>query len=355
MAKANTVAQVKDLSLRQIVQLIMTCGNNVAFHLEGEPGVGKSSILEMLKKVLGESKYDFVYVDCPLIDLPDFAMPYVADGVTHYAPSAMWKLKSNKPKVVMLDELSKSPTVVKPMFTRLVLERCIGEFNLPEGSIVFSTGNYASDGVGDSMQGHVNNRVGKISVAKPTQEEWIEWAILNEVNGGIISVVHQMPQLLQSYKDDPKGENEYIFNPKRNTGAFVSPRSLAKAGFILDHREEFGNDLTLEALKGIIGVSAAAEFITILDVADSLPTWEAIEKNPAKTEIPKSKAAQLLLLFGSISRVNKKNAEAYTSYFYRFEDELKMLWARQFKNKLEAVMGVKEFRETLVACHWIFS
>lgn len=351
MAKANTVANQQDISLKQAQALIATCGMNVAFHLKGEPGVGKSSILSAIRETLGDA-YDYVYVDCPLIDLPDFAMPYVAEGVTHYAPSSMWKFASNKPKVIMLDELSKTPNVVKPMLTRLVLERCVGEFKLPPNSIVFSTGNHAEDGVGDTMQGHVNNRVSTLSIGKPTTEDWLAWGIDHGVNEGVLAVVHQMPELLQSYRNDP--ENIYVFNPKRNTGAYVSPRSLEKAGYILDHREEFGNDLTLEALKGTIGVSAAAQFLTILDVADSLPTWEAIEKNPAKTEIPKSPAARLLLLFGSVTKVTKANAEAYTKYFYRFETEERMLWARQFKSRLEAVMGVKEFRETLVKDHWVF-
>ena len=63
--------------------------------------------------------------------------------------------------------------------------------------------------------------------------EWIEWALENHVDEMIITAMHQFPHVMQSYIDqsyidDPKGDNPYIFNPKRNTGAFASPRSLQK-------------------------------------------------------------------------------------------------------------------------------
>jgi hypothetical protein len=180
----------------------------------------------------------------------------------------------------------------------------------------------------------------------------VNWAIDHKVNANVIAAVHAMPNVLQSYLEDPS--NPYIFNPKKNTGAYASPRSLTKAGFICDQRNVFGNDLTVEALKGTVGVSFALQMMAYLDVADTLPTWEEILKNPSKTLIPKSPAAQLLLLFGSIGQVDKKNAEAFTKYFFRFETELRMLWARQFKNRLEHVMGVAEFRKTLVEDHWVF-
>lgn len=342
-------------TLNQAAQLIATSGSSITYFLQGEPGIGKSSILKMLETNLG-STYDYIYADCPLMDLPDFAMPMVDQKTrtTHFAPSSLWQFASTKPKVIMLDEVSKAPNVVKPMFTRLMLERCIGEFNLPEGSIVFATGNNASDGVGDTMQGHINNRVTRIGVAKPTAEAWIDWGISAGVNEIVLAAVHQFPHVMQSYLDDGGADNPYIFNPKRNTGAFASPRSLYKAGFICDSREKYGADLTHEALQGTIGVSFAGDMMAYMAVADSVPSWEAIKAKPTKTPVPDSPAAQLLLVFGSISQVTTENAKAFTEYFFRFPLEVRMLWARQFKNRLQTVMGVKQFRDVLVEDSWVF-
>lgn len=352
-------------SLKQCVSLISTSGKNVTYFLQGEPGCGKSSILGMLAMVGGDQwrypgdyspddKYQYVYADCPLMDLPDFAMPVVEGRTTHFAPSALWGFADPRPKIIMLDEVSKAPNVVKPMFTRLMLERCIGEFRLPEGSMVFATGNNQSDGVGDTMQGHINNRVSRISVAKPTTEDWIEWAVDAGVNEIVLAAVHQFPHVLNSYIDDPKGDNPYIFNPKKNTGAFASPRSLAKAGHVCDNRALYGRDLTQEALAGTVGVSFAGDMMAYMDVSDTVPSWEEIKTHPGKTKVPDSPAAQLVLVFGSIGQVSKETAEAFVEYFFRFPLEVRMLWARQFKNRLEHVMGVDEFRQVLIKDHWVF-
>ena len=92
-----------------------------------------------------------------------------------------------------------------------------------------------------------------------------------------------------------------------------------------------------------------------LDVIDKVPSWEEIVKSPKKTAIPKSPAAQLLLVFGSVSRVKEKNAQQFTDYFFRFDVELRMLWARQFKQRLASVMGVQQFRDVLIKDCWVFN
>lgn len=341
-------------NLKQAAELVVTSGQHITYFFQGEPGVGKSSLLKMLKEKYGD-KYQYIYADCPLMDLPDFAMPVVKDLTTHFAPSALWGFNDPRPKIIMLDEVSKAPNVVKPMFTRLMLERCIGEFPLPEGSIVFATGNNAEDGVGDTMQAHINNRVSRVGIKKPTHEEWIDWAIDHKVNEIVIAAVHRFPHVMQSHTEDKNGDNPYIFNPKKNTGAFASPRSLEKAGYICDNRNVYGYDLTEEALIGTVGVSFAKDMMAYLNVADKVPTWEDIAKAPLKTPIPKSPAAQILLVFGSVSQVTTKNAQAFTEYFFRFDLELRMLWVRQFKSRLESLRQVQQFRDVLIKDSWVFS
>ena len=102
-------------------------------------------------------------------------------------------------------------------------------------------------------------------------------------------------------------------------------------------------------------MSFAGDLMAFLEVADTVPTWEAVTTAPKTTAVPKSPAARLLMLFGSVGLVDKDNAAAFTEYFFKFELEERMLWARQFKTRLEAVMGVAEFRKVLVAEHWVFN
>lgn len=340
-------------SLKQVANLIANVGVSNTVFAQGEPGIGKSSVLKMLEAKMG-SAYQYIYADCPLMDLPDFAMPMVdaATRTTHFAPSSLWGFNDPRPKVIMLDEVSKAPNVVKPMFTRLMLERCIGEFKLPEGSIVFATGNNASDGVGDTMQGHINNRVTRVPVGKPSVEDFIEYGINNRTNEVILALVHQMPHILNSYESDP--DNPYIFNPKKNTGAYASPRSLTKAGFIVDKRAELGDELTQVALAGTIGVSLAGDMMAYALIGDKLPSWEQVVKNPEKCPIPDGAPAQLMLALGSVPLIKPETAGAFTTYFKRFPLEIRGLWALQFRNNIALMMKSAEYRAMLLNDQWVF-
>jgi len=108
-------------------------------------------------------------------------------------------------------------------------------------------------------------------------------------------------------------------------------------------------------LQGTVGKSFAGDVIALATIADTLPTWDAIKSNPAKTKVPTSPAAQLLLVFGSVNQVDAKTAKAFVEYFFRFDLEVRMLWARQFRNRLEPVLGVKQFKEVLLNDHWVFN
>ena len=351
-------------SINQIATLISTIGATNTVVVRGEPGIGKSSLLKMLKESFGDA-YDYIYIDCPLFDLPDFGLPYVKDGVTYYALNDVWKFSSAKPKIIMLDEVSKAPPVLKPLFTRLMLERTAGNRPLPDGSIVFGTGNLETDGVGDTMQGHISNRITSIKMDKPSNDAWIMWGEAHGVDPMVLATVHQLTHCLASYTDlaemenNKRGDfNNHIYHPQRNNKAYVSPRSLEKAGNIVEKRAILGDELTMLALIGTVGESFARDMDGYMGAADLLPAWESIEANPMKakllTDPHKEACAQMLLVFASVRRVTKENAEAYTKYFTRYDENVSSIWMRQFKHSLDKVMHVKEFKEALIANHWIF-
>ena len=148
-----------------------------------EPGVGKSTLLKMLEEEMGTDEYDFIYVDCPVKDMMDIAasIPNHTTKQLEYYVSSLFKLGNGKAKVIMLDEFMKAPKLLQVIFTRLMLERTVGDEPLPESesgkkSVVFATSNNASDGVGDAMLDHAGNRVCKLDLRKSTADEWNIWA-----------------------------------------------------------------------------------------------------------------------------------------------------------------------------------
>jgi hypothetical protein len=150
------------------------------------------------------------------------------------------------------------------------------------------------------MLAHAGNRVCKIEMAKPNPKEWLLWASENGIHRSIRSCVAMHPNWLASYRSGDQDENTVIFNPKRAGNQFVSPRSLAKSSVIVENKNILGENATMVALAGTIGVSAAKQMSAFLSLEEQLPDFKDILKKPDDIEVPKDMSALLMIMFQAI-------------------------------------------------------
>jgi hypothetical protein len=353
------------VTLRDFAHGIGTIGQSVTIIGQGEPGIGKSAMLKVLEKQFPD--YETAYIDCTLLDLGDFALPYteVVDNklsgvnkVTKFAPNARFKMHEGKPVIVMLDEIGKAMKAVKNVLLTLMLEHRIGDHYLPDGSIVFGTTNLLTDGVGDMLEAHARNRVAFVTVRKPNADEWIEWAISNDVSPEVIAWVKQFPHALESYTDPAQRENPYIFNPTRaGSGAVVTPRSLEKASHIAKQRAELGDALTISLLTGTIGESAARDMQAFFTVVDKLPSWESVINDPKGAKMPDDTIAKCIMVFSAISRVEKDTLSKWMTYVQRMDMEWQALFATSvMKSPTKQAFWVlkTESKDWALANQWLF-
>ena len=319
----------KSITLKQAANLI--CSNpETRFLLQGEPGIGKSSLLEMIAARMG---FAHAYIDVPNMDLGDIAMPVIdhESKTTRYYPNARFNVHEGKPVVVMLDEFTKGADPVKNMLHPM-LEKAnprLGDISLNKDCIVFLTGNLTTDGVGDNLKAHSRNRLVPVTISKPNADQWIEWAIGKGIEAEVIAWVSRFPQVLASYTDGGQNDNPYIYNPKRNQNAFVSPRSLETASNIVRTRKQNDPDAVIAALTGAIGESGARDMQAYIEFADQLPTWEATVTKPDTAPVPTSPGACAIVVFGAISRVDKQTMTPFMQYLERFEPEWQAVFAIQ--------------------------
>jgi hypothetical protein len=309
------------VTIEELRKIIPTIGTIITPIIQSEPGCGKTSLLKMLEKDLGD-KYDYIYVDCPVKDMSDIAMTipnHDTKALENYVGS-LFKLDNGKPKVLLLDEFMKAPKLLQVIFTRLMLERTLGDTPLPEESIVFGTSNNQSDGVGDTMLSHAGNRVCILQMEKPNVEDWLVWATENNVSSLVRAFVHTFPRCLASYLDANQEDNPYIFNPKKPQLSFVSPRSLEKCSVIVDNRDVLGDNSTMAALGGTIGKSASADMSAFLRLEKDLPVFDDIIKNPLDTKIPEQISAQLMLMFQAVDKID---SSAILTSFMKYLKRLK--------------------------------
>lgn len=350
MATVNTVNTVTINELRKVIPAI---GTELTPVIQSEPGCGKTSLLGMLKEDLGEDNYDFIYVDCPVKDMSDIAMtiPNHDTKTLESYVGSLFKLESPKPKVILLDEFMKSPKLLQVIFTRMMLERTVGDTPLPQGSIVFATSNNASDGVGDSMLAHAGNRVCIMRMEKPNADAWLQWASDNMVHPLIRAWVNMFPRCLNSYVDGGQEDNPYIFNPSKLNLSFVSPRSLAKASVIVNHRDTIGDNATMVALAGTIGASAAQDMAAFLALDKQLPDFKDILENPSTIKVPDDIAATLMLMFQA---TDKLQTQEELSKFMTFVNRVASseLQAVFFTMMVRSKSGIKIARSNPQIAKW---
>ena len=320
----------KSLSLQECANLISSVGDSVTVLAQGEMGIGKSSMLKMLQ---AKHPDHFVcYGDMTTKDVGDFLVPKIRtiDGleVCSFIPNEEFGFHFNKPIILMLDEIGKASKAVMNACLRLMLERKLGTYALPEGSIVFATTNLASEAIGDNLQPHARNRICVVKVRKPSADEWVEWALENNITPEVLLTVKQFPQMLASFEDfDKASDNEYIYDPRTPRPSFCTPRSMEKASDIIKKSKGLGLNIMAHALKGTIGNRATYDMLSIIQLNDELPDWDNILANPDKCAIPKSPSAVCMLVYSAIQRLEKEDISKWMRYLDRLSKEAQGLFA----------------------------
>lgn len=303
---SNPIVIQDPIELADAPLLISTVGHDLTVILRGEPGIGKSSVLKELERMHGD-KYDYIYVDCPVLDLSDIVMRipnHDTKSLESYV-SSLFRLDSPKPKVIMLDEFSKTNKLLQTLFTRMLLERAVGDVKIP--GLLFGTGNLSGDGVGDTMLAHAGNRVMIVDVNKPRATAWNLWASANGISRSIRAWVAMNPTCLASYRDGGQDDNPYIFRPNQKMLSFVSNRSLAKADVVVKNWEKLGTNLTKAALAGTCGPAFANSFTAFLQMEKELVPVKNVIADPENVAVPENPASLFMTMFNAVDVIETQD------------------------------------------------
>ena len=327
----------KPLSINEVVRLIHTVGDSTTLLILSEPGIGKTSVLTSLAIRNGDKwrktgdnyptdKERYIYIDVPNTRDGDLfmRMPHIQRGVLSQLMTDSIDPNDTRPINIMFDELLKGPRSVRPLFTRALLERCLGDYSLPHGSRVFATSNNVQDGVGDSIEAHVANRVCIVPMRKANAEEWCVWGEANGVSPVTLACVAMNPRVMASYTDGADAaNNEYIFNPRTNPVTFASPRSIAKSDVVVRNWSMIGEDAAFTAIAGTCGLPYAALITTFRALQDQLVPPKQVLADPAGVNVP-SGAALWLLMFNLIAAIETQDDLSAAVQFMQRVDSREM-------------------------------
>jgi len=348
----NQAQAMYALSLDQCVDLIKAVGHKRTVLMQGDIGNGKSSTLPTLQEQLPTHRG--VYFDCTTKDLGDLMIPSMQsidrDGCVRMVPNEELGVHIDGPIILMIDEFGKANPAVKNGMLRLMLERKIGSVSLHPDSIIFATTNKGSEGVGDLLPPHARNRLTVVQVRKTDHMDWIEWGINNGIDHTLLGWVKDNPHLMQSFEEvkDPD-ENPYIFHPKQQRAALVTPRPLHAASDVLQQREHMDDQTLTAALMGTIGDRGAMDLMAFVRLADQLPTLQSIKDDPKNAKVPDSAAAICMVVYRTLSALDKDWINAWMDYMPRLDTEAQAMFANGVRapkySKQSMVMQNKKFTE----------
>ena len=311
---------IRRVNFAETVNVLLNAGEN-SVHLVGEPGVGKTA---MHKEIIERTGFRGIYIDGPNTDVGQSGMPIPnhQSRTLDFYPAEYYGLHTGEPLCIMIDEWTKTDDYVRNTLHPLLHERRLGNFNLHPESIVFTTGNLDSDGVGDHVKAHTRSRQTWLPYMKPTAKEWCAWATNNGIAPEVIAWVHEYEHCMMSYLDGGQEKNPYIFNPNdASQTAFVSPRTLAKASHWVMRRLAISENAFIACLDGTIGYAASRDLQAYIELADQLPTRESIENSRESAVVPTSPAAQCILMFKAVAVVNRDNFATWMRYVKRMPKE----------------------------------
>lgn len=228
--------------------------------LWGAPGIGKSSIV---KQIANDKNIGFIDLRLALMDPTDLKGIPFYDKDSHtalWAPPAF--LPSEGEGILFLDELNSAAPSVQASAYQLILDRRVGEYELPEGWAIVAAGNREGDrGVTYRMPSPLANRFVHFEMEVDV-DDWRYWAYKKELDERIISYI--------SYKS----EHLFTFDAKSDLKSFATPRSWEYVHSIL--KSGVKEELLLDVISGAIGREVSVGFLSFAKVMNKLPDIQKI-------------------------------------------------------------------------------
>lgn len=245
----------------------------------GAPGIGKSALVEQFAAEVGLPCVSLLGSQLAPEDL--LGVPQIVGGVSRFCPPAM--IARAEPYCLFLDELNACTHEVQKAFYSLIHERRIGEYLLPEGSVVIGAGNRAQDSaIVKPMSSALLNRMVHIHLTV-SQRDWLSWAYAHNIHPLILDYIQTRPDHLWS-------------QPPKHEEPFSTPRSWHILSDTLHaFAEPVGEDNLAAVAYGCLTPAHAQQFKAFIKQVRSKYRLEAILKGDM--EFPRAPEDRDVLYF----------------------------------------------------------
>lgn len=286
--------------------------------LWGKPGIGKTEILQSSATTAfgGQDEAEDMnrYYKAVYLTVSDptrlMGMPSTQFDEKSGKKFAIWLQPSELPHVdrgdcergvLFLDELPSAAPAVQVTAHRLLHERRIEDYKLPDGWFVLGAGNRRSDKAQVfEMSAPLANRFMCHITVKTDFDSWRDWAYNHNIRSEILAFLN--------WKQGALLERVSL---AQESNAFPTPRSWTNCSKLLDMFSKDRNDPLLRRMVcSCVGQGVGMEFMGFMEVYKDLPDPSAIMDG--KTKMPKiEELNKLWALSGAFIEIFNANPSKY--------------------------------------------
>ena len=218
----------------------------------GAPGVGKSEIIRQIGKKYGYKVIDIRLAQMSEVEIGGLIYPNESRTKTVWlAPEILPdEERDGKNTILLLDEITSCTKRVQVAAYQLILDRRIGQYQLPEGTFVVALGNREDDdGVYIRLAGPLADRF-EIHFIEPNFEDWKnDYALKHGVHPYVVNYLTFKPSALHNQK------------AQEGNMVFATPRSWVRVSDILYFDSDVTNPVIRHKIIGNIGETEGAQFV----------------------------------------------------------------------------------------------
>src|SRR3984957_3909698 len=190
----SDAASMETITLSQAKGLIRTLAHRQSLLLLSPPGIGKSDTVVQAAAEAGLSCKSLLGTQIAPEDVS--GIPRIVGERAVFCPPRVLLPEKPEPFCLFLDELPACAADVQKAFYSLLLERRLGEHQLPKGTWVVAAGNRVEDrALVRDLSAALINRLFLLQI-RVDADEWFDWAASQRVRAEVVQFLRYVPEAL---------------------------------------------------------------------------------------------------------------------------------------------------------------
>jgi len=302
--------------------------------LWGPPGVGKSDAVRQMG-----ARFSCKVIDIRLnirepVDLRGIPVPNTkTQTVTWYTPDELPQVeRDGEEGILFLDEINTASPAMMAVAFGLVLDRKVGDYELPAGWVIVAAGNRVSDrAAAQRMPTALRNRFAH-HVVMPDVNAWADWANTNGIAPELVAFLRLRRDLIHVM-------------PKGDENCFPTPRSWARCSKYVSTSPKH----RMRLFASHVGMAYAAELEAFIQLYRSMGDLADIIKDPRGAKVPTEPSHRYAVCTGLARMATKENFGAILAYADRLPRESAILVAHDATLKTPSLKNTAAYGKWAVA------